>query len=263
MFYKENLPENISIREIDKLTAYVGYSNSDMNLFGQYENAVDILINKIIEEKHRIDSISHPLLYLMRHTIELGLKENIKYLRKYSKLNITRNKTHSLKDLALEFERNYYKIETDNNFDNFTKEEFKKYISDLNDTIQILNEDASAFRYTLSADSNKIFEHSDTINVFELKKLFDNSVTFLTHLADVISPYTNYLDFAKADKKLVENDLKYCRFCFDKSQKDWLIEKLDGKYKIVKEKLIWFDEQQNCYLNLKIANKKCYVIHTK
>ncbi|VTP92158.1 hypothetical protein [Sphingobacterium daejeonense] len=86
MWYKEELPSEINNEDLDKLTAYVGHSNSDMNLVGQYENAVDILINQIIKEKHRVDTIAHPLLYLMRHSIELSLKENIKYLKKYSKL---------------------------------------------------------------------------------------------------------------------------------------------------------------------------------
>lgn len=73
MWYKRELPNQINNRELDRLTAYVGHSYSDMNLVGQYENAVDILINQIIKEKHRVDTISHPLFYLMRHSIELGL----------------------------------------------------------------------------------------------------------------------------------------------------------------------------------------------
>ena len=51
MWYKKELPIEINNRGLDKLTAYIGQSYSDMNLVGQYENAVDILINQIIEEK--------------------------------------------------------------------------------------------------------------------------------------------------------------------------------------------------------------------
>ena len=93
MWYKKELPSEINKLDLDKLKANIGHSYSDMNLVGQYENAIDILINQIIEEKHRVDTIAHPLLYLMRHSIELGLKENIKYLKKYSKLPISKSKT--------------------------------------------------------------------------------------------------------------------------------------------------------------------------
>ena len=118
MWFKKELPENISKRQSDRLTAFIGFSYSDMNLVGQYENAVDILINQIIEEKNRVDTIAHPLLYLMRHSIELGLKVNIKYLEKYSKLTITKFKTHTLSDLFSEFEKHYNKIALENNFEN-------------------------------------------------------------------------------------------------------------------------------------------------
>lgn len=123
MWYKKELPNQINNRELDRLKAYVGHSYSDMNLVGQYENAVDILINQIIKEKHRVDTIAHPLLYLMRHSIELGLKENVKYLKKYSKLPILKSKTHTLSDLFSEFEKHYSKIAIENNFEIELKEE--------------------------------------------------------------------------------------------------------------------------------------------
>ena len=110
MWYKKDLPENLSKREKEKLKAYVGHSYSDMNLVGQYENAVDILINHTIEKGERVDLIAHPLLYLMRHSIELALKENIRYLDKYSSLGLRGIKTHSISDLFVEFGRHYEKI---------------------------------------------------------------------------------------------------------------------------------------------------------
>ena len=256
MWYKKELPSEINNRDLDKLTANIGHSYSDMNLVGQYENTVDILINQIIEEKHRVDTISHPLLYLMRHSIELGLKENIKYLKKYSKLPILKSKTHTLSDLFLEFEKHYKKIAIENNFEIELKEEYNKYTSDLKDVITALGEDASSFRYVYATDGKKIFENSKTINVYELKKKYDNSLVFITYTADVISPYTDYIDYLKFDKSIKDNSIGIVRYCFDKSQKDWLIEKLNEKYKILIGKSVWYDEDEKYYLHLKIANKK-------
>lgn len=263
MWYKKELPNQINNRELDRLTAYVGHSYSDMNLVGQYENAVDILINQIIDEKHRIDTIAHPLLYLMRHSIELGLKENIKYLKKYSKLPFLKSKTHTLSDLFSEFEKHYNEIAVKKNFEAELKEEYNKYTSDLKDVIQTLGEDASSFRYIYKTEYEKVFANTETINIYELKKKYDNSLIFITHTADAISPYTDYIDYLKFDKNIKNDSLGFVRYCFDKSQKDWLIEKLNEKHKIVTEKSIWFDEEEKYFLHLQIANKKCYVIPMK
>jgi len=263
MWYKKELPNLISNRDLDKLTAYIGHSYSDMNLVGQYENAVDILVNQIIEGKHRVDTIAHPLLYLMRHSIELGLKENIKYLKKYSKLPFPKSKTHTLRDLFSEFEKHYSKIAIENNFETELKEEYNKYTSDLKDVIKALGEEASSFRYVYATDGKKVFANSETINIYELKKKYDNSLVFITHTADAISPYTDYIDYLNFDKNIKKDSLGFVRYCFDKHQKDWLIEKLNEKHKIITEKIIWFYEDEKYFLHLKIANKKCYVIPMK
>jgi hypothetical protein len=263
MWYKKELPNQINNRELDTLTVNVGHSYSDMNLVGQYENAVGILINKFIDEKHRIDTIAHPLLYLMRHSTELGLKENIKYLKKYSKLSFLKSKTHSLSELFSEFERHFYEIAIKNNFETELKEEYIKYTSDLKDVIKALGEDSSSFRYIYALDGTKVFANTETINIYELKKKYDNSLIFITHTADVISPYTDYIDYLKYDKNIKNDSLGFVRYCFDKYQKDWLIEKLNEKHKIVTEKSIWFDKEEKYFLHLKIANKKCYVIPMK
>src|SRR5690554_1872008 len=263
MWYKKNFPEHLTDRELDRLNAYIGHSYSDMNLVGQYENAVDILINQITKEKHRIDTVAHPLLYLMRHSIELGLKENIKYLKKYSKLHLSKSKTHSVSNLFSEFEKHYNKIAIESNFETELKVEYNKYTSDLKGIIKDLGEDASSFRYIYSTDEKKVFDSTETINIYELKKKYDNSLVFITHITDVISPYTNYIDYLNFDKSIKNDSLGFVRYCFDEYQKDWLIEKLNEKHKTVTEKSTWFDEDEEYFLHLKMANKKCYVIPMK
>lgn len=263
MWFNKKIPDNLTERDKDKLTAFIGYFHYDLNLVGQYENAINILINEIIEEKSRIDVIAFPLLYLMRHTIELALKENIKYLKKYSKLNFGKLNTHTLTELVLKFETHYNKISIENNFETELNEEFTKYLTDLKIVISELGIDASSFRYIHSTDGTKIFNSSASVKIYELKIKFDNSIVFLTHTADAISQYTDYIDYLKFNKSVITDSLGIVLFCFDKYQKDWLIEKLNEKYKIVKPKLIWYDESEKYFLHLKIANKKCYVLPMK
>lgn len=263
MWYKKKLPNQINNKEEDRLTAYIGHSYSDMNLVGQYENAIDILVNQVIEEKHRIDTIAHPLFYLMRHSIELGLKENIKYLTKYSKLPFSKSKTHTLSDLVSEFELHFNKISTENNFEKQINEEYDKYISDIKDVTKALGDNWSSFRYVYSIDGKKVFDSNDTINVYKLKKKFDNSLILLTYTANAISPYTDFIDYIQLDESIKDDSFGFVRYCFVESQKDWLIEKLDEKYTVIKGKKVWFDENEKCFLNLKVGNKKCYVIPMK
>ena len=263
MWYQKKLPDNLKNFELEKLNAYVGNSYSDMNLVGQYENAIDILINFIIEKGDRIDLIAHPILYLMRHSIELSLKENIRYLDNYSKLGLGKIKTHSINELFNEFEKHYNKIADDLNFKDELADEYIKYTNDLRKLILKLGTDDSSFRYINSTDGTKVFNHDITINIYELKKVFDNSRILLTHTADAISPYTDYIDYIKQDKSIKTKSFGFVLLSFPKYQKEWLIEQLNNEYKIITKKQIWFDTEKDYFLHLKIANHKCFVIPMK
>jgi hypothetical protein len=263
MWYKKDLPDNLSRREKEKLKAYVGHPYSDMNLVGQYENAVDILINHIVENGDRIDLIAHPLLYLMRHSIELALKENIRYLNKYSNLGLKGIKTHSINDLFVVFEKHYEKIAIKLNFKTELEERYNKYSNDFNILIQKLGDDWSSFRYIYSTSGEKVFSNTEIINLYDLKGLHDKARTFLTHIADAISPYTDFADYIKNDPSIKQDSLGYVKFCLASFQKDSLIEKLNEMYKEEEKNKIWFDENENCYLHLRLAQKKCYVIPMK
>jgi|SRR6218665_79879 len=260
MWFNKKFPDNLTERDKYRLIAYIGYSNSDMDLVGQYRNAINILINQIVEEKSRIGIIACPLLYLMCHTIELALKENIRYLKEYSKLDIGKLKTHALDELLLNFEKHYNKIATENNFNDELKNEYNNYLSELKSSIVTLGVDSSSFRYIYSADESKETNCIKTINVFDLKNKFDKSMIFLIHISDAISQYTDYIDYTKFDKTIKNDSLGIVLYRFDKSRKDWLIEKLNEEHKIINPKLVWFDEKEKYFIHLKLANKKCYAI---
>jgi hypothetical protein len=245
MWFKKALPDNLSKLEKDRLLAYVGYSHSDMNLVGEYENAVDILVNKIIEDKIRADLIAHPLLYLMRHTVELALKENIKYLNKYSGLGLEKIVTHSIDKLFDEFERHYNKLATDLNFKEELDVEYNKYSNDLKELIKKLGTDWSSFRYVYSISGHKVFNDSEILNIYDLKKKFDNTSIFLTVTADAISPFTDFVDYIKVDNSIVTKSFGRVLHCFAEFQKEWLIENMNEKYEKIIEGKIWADDEAN------------------
>ena len=50
----------------------------------EYLKAIDILMDSIDTNGEPIDFLANPILYLIRHSIELGLKYNLDYFEKYS-----------------------------------------------------------------------------------------------------------------------------------------------------------------------------------
>lgn len=261
MCNKKKLPENLVKRQLERLKAYIGHTYSNMNLVGQYENAIDILINNIIDEKERVDLIAHPLLYLMRHSIELALKDNIKFLNKYSNLGLGEiKKTHSIKFLFEEFERHYYEIANNLNFETKLETKYNQFTIELKKLIQSLGNDWSSFRYVNSTSEKKIFSHTEILNIYDLKTQFDSSIFFLSRIIDVISPFTNYADFLKLDSSIKTNAIGFIKFRYPTYKKEWLIEKLNENHKKIKNNEIWLDEENIVHLHLKIANKECFVI---
>jgi hypothetical protein len=263
MWFKKELPKTLGKIEKNRLQAYIGHSNTDMNLVGQYDNAIDILVNKIIEDKLNIDFIAHPLLYLIRHSTELALKENIRYLNKYSLLGLGGLKTHSIHTLYEEFERHYNEIAINLNFKEIFKDEYEKYANDLRILIKKLGEDWSSFRYVNSTKGNKIFSYSETVDIYDLKRRYDNSRVLLLYTADLISPYTDFIDYIKFDTSVIDEGFGRVLFCVPSFQKESLIEKMNNEYQEVKENKIWFDKTRNYNLHLKIADEKYYIIPIK
>jgi hypothetical protein len=173
-------------------------------------------------------------------------------------------KTHSIDKLVYEFEMHYNKIATDLGFVEELKDKYEEYVQELQELVQKLGDDWSSFRYVYSNNGAKVFSHSETpINVCELKKRFDTSLVFLINTADAISPYTNYVDYIKVDNSIQSNSFKKVLHCFAEYSKDSVVRNMNEMYKEVKEGEIWFDEERDCDLHLKIANSKCYIIPMK
>ena len=263
MWFKQELPKNLSKCELDKLNAHVGYSFSDMSLFAQYENAVDILFSKIIEENRSVNLIAHPLLYLMRHSLELALKENIRYLNKYSSLGLGKIKTHSISELFTEFENHYDNLAKKLGFKKELEYEYTQLTMAGRELVHDLGTDWSSFRYVYSTSGAKVFDAEETLNVFLLKKRFDSTSMLLTHTSSVISPFTDFADYIAFDKSVIENSFGRVLFCVSEYERGWLIGEMNKKYIILKRNRIWFNQNENHYLHLKKANKKYYIIPMK
>ncbi|MEM1003397.1 MAG: hypothetical protein AAGH46_12190, partial [Bacteroidota bacterium] len=116
------------------------------------------------------------------------------------------------------------------NFKDKLEYEYGKYAKDLKELVQKLGIDWSSFRYVYSTKGNKVFSHTEILNVYDLKKRFDRSIVFLTNTADVISPYTDYVDYIKIDNSIISDSFGEVLLCFAEFQKDWLIERMNEQY---------------------------------
>src|SRR5687767_10737381 len=112
-----------------QFTAYVGNAYSDMGLLGEYETAINIIIKELKATKTRVDTVAHPILYMMRHSLELGYKRNFEYLSNYSNRQTSKNLfgSHNLQNLHVELKEHFETIRAALKFDEVAVKEFENY----------------------------------------------------------------------------------------------------------------------------------------
>ncbi|WP_163468164.1 hypothetical protein [Fusobacterium sp. IOR10] len=72
--------------------SHIGQSYRLSTFLSLYENSCNIIYNSLQEKKMEgIDMVSVPLIFLMRHSIEIGLKGQIQNLMKLSECNDSKN----------------------------------------------------------------------------------------------------------------------------------------------------------------------------
>jgi len=193
--------------EIHKRARFEAFLGNYMN-FGSYLNsyhsAFDALVETVEESNGHVDYLAFPILFTARHAMELGFKANIKYFAKYSEKNdFTNSDSHSLKDL---FEG--FKLHVSETIDNLkTKygveipkdeiEEYKKYrkiVDELVDRFDILDKGSTCFRYPVDKDNERVFQPRETVNILNIKELFEKTMTLIYHTSDLFSQYTDYVD---------------------------------------------------------------------
>lgn len=260
-------PEKINIsdkRERYQFTAYVGHVSSEMGLLGQYENAINIIIKEIKETKTRIDIVSHPILYMMRHSMELGYKSNFEYLEKYSnrKTSNKLKKSHDLGKLHAELKEHFDLISKSLSFDQELVNKFHSYFDQTTEFITNLKpSESSSFRYSKNIKRLKIFQQTDTIDIGELKEQYDRAITLLVHTADVISPYTDYKDLADQIPDF-NNGTGTVLMTFPSFQLNFIADNLDKQYEKL-DPLEWKDTANDQILRIITVKETCYLTPMK
>jgi len=173
-------------------SAHIGQKINEMSILIQYKRAINILIEKLQETKTNVDIIDFPLLYMMRHSLELGFKFNIRFLTKYNNKEIKDKLlcSHNLEILFNEFKELVMLINS--KFDDDLKSQISKFLDSTSKLILDLGPtEASAFRY-LENKNGHVFGAKEKRNVREIKELYDEVLIMLVNTFDVISDLELY-----------------------------------------------------------------------
>jgi hypothetical protein len=247
-----------------QFTAYVGFVHSGMSVLGEYETAINIIVKNLKETNTRLDVVAYPVLYMMRHSLEIGYKENILYLKKYSGRQANKRilERHDLNQLHLEFKEHFEAISTKLSFDNELTLQFYKYYDPTTQLIQSLEPtEASAFRYVTNVKGESIFNGTEKKDFGVIKGQYDNAITMLAHTADVISTYTDYVDLL-TELPDFKNGTGQVVMTFASYELDNVTRHLDQKHEKV-DKLTWKDKVDNQNLVIVTVDKKCYLLPIK
>lgn len=247
-----------------QFTAYVGHVFSEMGLLGEYENAINIIIKDLKATKTRIDVVAHPVLYMMRHSLELGYKSNFEYFEPYSNRQTSQNilSSHDLQKLHVEFKAHFDLINSSVHFDNDLVSEFEKYYNQTTTLIdQLGSTEVSSFRYTNNTKGQRIFQSAETKDVGQIKELYDKAITMLAHTSDLISPYTDYMDLIKKVPDF-KGGVGIVQMTFPSFQLNAIAERLDMEYEKI-DQLKWKDKVEGQILIILTVANNCYLTPVK
>lgn len=174
--------------------SHIGMSSSNNFTYAfQYLSAYEVLY----KSNQPVDTIALPMLYLMRHYLELALKHNVAYLSDFSgSMNMagnSGNSSHSLSKLSNAFHDHWVNTKAKYNINVDDRE----LVSDFNELIHKLEEIdqfAISFRFSHNREQAKNFKWTDTIDIHALNKLFENAKILLNHTIDVFEDCTGLMD---------------------------------------------------------------------
>ncbi|MFV9552576.1 hypothetical protein [Algibacter sp. PT7-4] len=175
MFKRQN---EINPKNKYKFNSYLGYNRDWWNYYGQYKNAIDELVNGI-EKNIPIDTISLPLLFMIRHSIELGLKANILKLQEVNltidKIKLGGTKSHSIEILYNKFEEHLNLIKERYEIRKSIQEEINNYLKSfepLKNKLHKLDKGSFNFRYPVDVKGNYNFNWDKEENISDIINLY-------------------------------------------------------------------------------------------
>ena len=178
-------------REQSRRYSHIGISsNSNFTYAMQYQRSYEILY----KSDAPVDTIALPMLYSMRHYLELVLKFNIEYFHEFSgSRNMVGKSVHTLSSLSNAFKEHWSR--TKKAF-NITVDDKKFMVSflELVNELEKIDDYAISFRYSHDREQNKNFDWLDTIDIYKLNGLFEETKILLDYSIDVFEDCTGLMN---------------------------------------------------------------------
>jgi hypothetical protein len=185
---KDRLMNNPKRLDALDFTAHVGSTQDFWGLLFAYEESVNVLFGAIATDNMPPDIVSLPLLFLMRHSLELGYKATLDHLHKLGgKKYDPEPHGHRLQLLHKDLRKDFLK------YCNPTPSElaeFDDYYEKTGKCMSLLDSlDAPGTRFRYPKDS-----HSDErLSLLETKNSFDAALILLKTTADVFPDPSEYM----------------------------------------------------------------------
>lgn len=172
--------------------AYLSHYNKFGTYVAVYEDAVTSLYKRVSEGRDTPDMVCFPLLFLMRHTLELGYKYSIYHLSCFNGTNFMPEgkgqEGHRLQKLHERLKTEYdlaFQMGVFRDRDQDTFNDYYAYTEASMNRFDILDIRSTKLRYP-NSDETGTFEAETIVNLLELKDEFDKAMTLLNTMADVL-----------------------------------------------------------------------------
>lgn len=180
------------------LTLHMGQCYNDWHVKCEYDEAISMLIGMVESGEARLKDIYLPLLFLIRHAIELALKRNIAEIQPVSE-DISQKDMrakHSLAQLYNVFSQYLDKLDMSKlqqtTLDQYT--EYRTNYDKLNDALHQLDSHSRAFRYPFDKEGNPHPLNLQKTQLRDILKLYQLTDPFLTFTTNILIE-NNLLDY--------------------------------------------------------------------
>lgn len=170
--------------------SHVGmFSGNNFAYAMQYELAFETLY----DSNNSVDLIALPMLFSLRHYLELILKYNIDYFSEFSgSSSMVENKKHKIEPLSNAFRQHWTLVKTKFNISVNDRQYFKN-LKDMVVSMKLMDEYAMSFRYSNDIKGIKHFDWLKTIDIHSLKKQLDSVKPLLNHSIDLFDEKTGLM----------------------------------------------------------------------
>lgn len=177
-----------------KWEAHIGQNRNWWQYYNDYKKVVDYLIESIDKDNFLIDEVALPLLFMIRHSLELGLKANILAFEKVNvdveRISLKSKKGHSLEALYRKFIEHIEAVRS-KVVENEVIKQIDRHILKFDILIKklhTLDKGSVCIRYPVDTDGKNNFDMSVMENIADIIEMYNDIQLFLSFSVEVLIP---------------------------------------------------------------------------